>query len=750
MTATLLGSLVAQSATLRVDPTVVREVDRHRFLGTNVGLFYKAREAFDADIQYYLRELNPTFLRIPGGSWASRYIWNGNGVFDGKDIDMSKLVDGTWQIDYSEYQPGFCLESVDGKPYHWHGDLDVYALHEFVKDKGAQQIVTVNVGTGTAEMAAEWVRWANLKMGYGVRYWEIGNELEGSWEIGHIRPDGSKMTGELYAQKFIEYAKAMKAVDPTIEVGGPTTASTRAEFLEPLLRDAGDYVDFVSIHTYPVEGHLDSAEDIIKQAFSLKEPMQRYQKLIERYQPDRKDEIEIAITEWNTKVHEGRTTGDLLNGLWNAAFVGEMIRNNVDFATHWDLLTVTEEGGHGMFQFVGHCMPKSQYWGLYMWSKYMGNQLVDTELDGLGNAYAFVTRDDERFYVMVINVSRNEKADIRLDIPGVQFSGKGRMATLSHREYFWDLYAHQPKWSRKPHEKAFDFSDDLIVPPYSVRVFELPMKGFGFRSDSETENAKDSPLEILLPKKAPVGVPIEGWILLQNDPEDPKVKNQIFNAGVSVAGPAKLDVNTVSLAEAAGRFYLTPSGAGTVTVSVEAGGAVVEQQIDIEAIHERIEIVWQFEDETENWNARSSYKLVGDDTVRPNQQVAAVVVDGEHPTSGNNELAVFSLPETVDKKRIAGVVFDVSTSTDFECSDESIGIRVVLQSDRDHWIVLGSLTLEEVRGKWKTLELKLPDPKYYKAMGSTYALHFQLYQNAEETVPVSGRVFLDDVGFILR
>jgi len=194
---------------LRVNPNPVCEIDRHRLLGSNVGVFYKAREAFDADVQYYLKELNPTFLRIPGGSWSDRYIWNGNGVYDGKDIDLSKLVGGRWQVDYSDYQPGFCLADSKGTPYHWHGDLDVYALHEFVKDKGAKQIVTVNVGTGTAEMAAEWVRWANLKMGYGVKYWEIGNELEGNWEIGHIQHDGTKMTGELYARKFIEYAKTM-------------------------------------------------------------------------------------------------------------------------------------------------------------------------------------------------------------------------------------------------------------------------------------------------------------------------------------------------------------------------------------------------------------------------------------------------------------------------------------------------------------------------------------------------------------
>jgi len=69
-----------------------------------------------------------------------------------------------------------------------------------IRQKNAPDaMVTVNAGMGTPEMAAEWVRWANKKMGYNVKYWEIGNELEGSWELGNTRPDGSKMTAKKYA-----------------------------------------------------------------------------------------------------------------------------------------------------------------------------------------------------------------------------------------------------------------------------------------------------------------------------------------------------------------------------------------------------------------------------------------------------------------------------------------------------------------------------------------------------------------------
>ncbi|VGO14513.1 Intracellular exo-alpha-(1-_5)-L-arabinofuranosidase 1 [Pontiella desulfatans] len=744
-----VGTMACQAAVLRVDPSVVREVDRHRFLGTNAGLWHEARQLFDTDVQYYLRELNPSFIRIPGGSWSDEYIWNGNGVWDGNTFDMSKLVDGQWEIDYSDYKPGFHL-LAPGKPDEWHGNVDVYALHEFAKDKGSHSIVTVNVGSGTPEMAAEWVRWANLEMGYGVEYWEIGNELEGRWEMGSTLPDGSRMTGEVYAQRFIEYAKAMKAVDPSIKIGGPTAASTRAPFMEALLRDAGEHVDFISFHTYPVERHLAGEREMVEQAFSLQEPMTRYRGLVEKYQPHRVGEIEFAITEWNSKVLEDRHTGELLNGLWSAIFVGEMFREGVTFATQWDLLTTTEEGGHGLFHFAGRCMPKSQYWGLYLWSKYMGNQLVASELKGNGDAYAVVTRDDGRLYAMVVNVSRDAFAEIELDVPGVEFASEGRMATLSHREYFWDIYKHEPKWSRKPNEERFAIDGKLEVPPYSARVFELPFKGGSVRPSGDTENAEIQPLEILLPESAPADQPVEGWVFLQNDPADAKVGRTFDAAKVSVEGPAGLDVATVWLGEAAGRFFLTPTGAGTATVRARAGEVSVEREIEILPVQERRQIIWQFEDAPANWNAETSYKLIGDDAVRPNQQVAAVVLDGDKPTSGNDRLAVFSPPGSIDRKRIAGVVLDVGASSNFQCADKQVGIRVVLQSEMDHWIELGSLTLEEVRGKWKTLELRLPDPKYYAAMGKTYALFIQLYQNDGKKVPVSGKVYLDNVGFVLR
>ena len=76
-------------------------------------------------------------------------------------------------------------------------------------------LITVNFGTGTPSEAASWVNYANKVMNYGIKYWQIGNETEGTWETGGPIPTQD------YVRRYIEYYTAMKAVDSTIIITGP-------------------------------------------------------------------------------------------------------------------------------------------------------------------------------------------------------------------------------------------------------------------------------------------------------------------------------------------------------------------------------------------------------------------------------------------------------------------------------------------------------------------------------------------------
>ena len=154
-------------------------------------------------------------------------------------------------------------------------------------------------------MAVEWLKWANAQT-FTVPYWEIGNELNGQWETGHFLADGSGMTGEIYAQRFLAYAAALKAVDASIKVGGPASSDLSLAFVEELIRDAGDRLDFVSFHAYPVGVQRDNVADKFHDIDLLRNALTRIREWKRQYQPDRFDQIEIGVTEWNMKVNEDR------------------------------------------------------------------------------------------------------------------------------------------------------------------------------------------------------------------------------------------------------------------------------------------------------------------------------------------------------------------------------------------------------------------------------------------------------------
>ena len=59
ITGMMLGAIITNGATLRVNPEPVREMDRFRLLGSNEGVIYKPREVFDADVKFHLRAINP-------------------------------------------------------------------------------------------------------------------------------------------------------------------------------------------------------------------------------------------------------------------------------------------------------------------------------------------------------------------------------------------------------------------------------------------------------------------------------------------------------------------------------------------------------------------------------------------------------------------------------------------------------------------------------------------------------------------
>ncbi|HSV15463.1 MAG TPA: hypothetical protein VLI90_14480, partial [Tepidisphaeraceae bacterium] len=222
----------------------LRTMSPRRLGGTNVAMWYFATVFASPQVREWMNDLHPGYIRLPGGSWSNLVYWNGHGVrgLDGV-VDPNRVGPDEYPaVDYSDYAPSFLADSKTLHPAgnNWHGHVDVKALQDFVKAlPGVEPLACPNAGTGRPIDAAEWVKWANQKMGYNVRVWEIGNELGGAWEAGSELPFGKgTLTAEMYTKRYNDMASAMRQVDPSIKIGG-------GAFAEQMLRDCGTNVDFV-------------------------------------------------------------------------------------------------------------------------------------------------------------------------------------------------------------------------------------------------------------------------------------------------------------------------------------------------------------------------------------------------------------------------------------------------------------------------------------------------------------------------
>lgn len=197
-------------------------------------------DGFDPQAVAQLRDLKTGWIRWPGGNLASGYRWR-DGV--GPQDERPSLPNPSW--------PGLSPNFV--------GTDEYLRLSRRV---GTEPLITVNAGDGTAEEAARWVEYVNgdttTEMGrlrarnghpepYNVRYWNIGNELWGNWQVGYTNPAE-------HARRYAAFARAMRAVDPSIRVvanaHGGHSESPPEPWNRPLLDNYGPELDILDVHTY--------------------------------------------------------------------------------------------------------------------------------------------------------------------------------------------------------------------------------------------------------------------------------------------------------------------------------------------------------------------------------------------------------------------------------------------------------------------------------------------------------------------
>ncbi len=243
-----------KKATINVDPThIIDEVSPLIFggfiehLGRCVyeGVYdpdssVADEDGFRTDVMRALGELKMTIMRYPGGNFASGYHWE-DGV--GPREQRPTVRELAWQ-------------SIE---------TNAFGTDEFLKlcgKMGWEPMLAVNLGTGSPEEARNWVEYCNSKAGtkyadkrakngvkepHGVKYWCLGNEMDGLWQLGHV-------PAKEYAIRAQQAAKMMKDCDRNIEMvacgSSGTGVATFPEWDREVLEYIGTLAPYVSLHKY--------------------------------------------------------------------------------------------------------------------------------------------------------------------------------------------------------------------------------------------------------------------------------------------------------------------------------------------------------------------------------------------------------------------------------------------------------------------------------------------------------------------
>ena len=282
----------------------------------------------DGTVPSLLKQAGVTALRFPGGSVTDVYHWQTNTASQGQYINPNNTFD---------------------------------AFMGVVNASAAQALICVNYGTNTAgnaggdpSEAAAWVAYANQTKGYGVKYWEVGNEVYGNGEYGSAFETDlhSDHSPTAYGQNVVQYVSAMKAQDATIKVGAVLTAPGQypdgqsPDWNTNVLAQCGGVIDFVIVHWYPQQPGSESDSFLLNApASQIASMVATLRSLISQSCGSNAANVQIFVTETNSVAYNpGKQTVSLVNGLFIADDYATWLEQGVANVDIWTLHNGTSGG----------------------------------------------------------------------------------------------------------------------------------------------------------------------------------------------------------------------------------------------------------------------------------------------------------------------------------------------------------------------------------------------------------------------
>ncbi|GMV02718.1 MAG: hypothetical protein KJZ98_10580 [Burkholderiaceae bacterium] len=498
-TGTAHSSDAAFDARLSIDAARPGAPANALLLGSNVQwvdrgdeLLMRDGRGFNRPVLEGVQQLRPTLLRYPGGSHSDLYRWR-DGIGDRSERREN------------EHFFSRRMQRIE---------MGTQEFLELCEQLGAEPLFTVNVVTGSADEAADWVRWVNVNRPRSrltgrplprARYWEIGNEP-------YLRDDRQKrlwLSPAEYAGRANRFIESMRGADPSILIGiplrsdriGGVPATPMPGFDETVLRALTQPFDWVAVHDAYLPFLFDgkaSAEDLYRAAMAasrvVKQDLDETAALLARLKPGQP--VRFGITEYSALFTLGGRFDALIDSPLGGLYVADLLVTlagirEVALANFWSL------SGNWHFGAVSQRgEPRAAHAVLAaLRDVFVGRQLpVEVRSDGrfdvvrvgfvpeqrgVSSITAFATVDQDTVRVAIVNKDRHRNARLTIDFGAVSLSEAGVVALTSVNPF--DTDGSHERWSRSSlrlgAKKGGELSFEL--PGASMAVLQVRLKESG-------------------------------------------------------------------------------------------------------------------------------------------------------------------------------------------------------------------------------------------------------------------------------
>lgn len=381
------------------------------------------------DVFEKIKDVRPAFIRWPGGNVAQDYRW-------------------PWGVGPRDER--FTWANLSWKNEPEPSDFGTDEFVAFARAAGAEPAVTVNVeGRGaTVQEAAAWVEYCNgaatTKYGrlraanghpepFGVKLWEVGNEIWGDWVRGHS-------DAATYARNLREYARAMRAVDPSIKL--IAVGDNDMRWNRTVLAEAGREIDYLAIHHY--YGRRESAGDpsnLMARPLHYQRFYAQVAAALDELVPGR--HVQLAINEWGLDLPVERQYS-MESALYGARLMNVFERTGdlVGMSAVSDLVNgwpggIIQAGRHAVF--VSPLYLVNQLYAEHRGDERLAAEVTsptfDTSREGRGvpvlDVAASRTADGRRIYVKAVNTDARAALQTRIEVSGVGAVGRAEMLVVT-------------------------------------------------------------------------------------------------------------------------------------------------------------------------------------------------------------------------------------------------------------------------------------------------------------------------------